>query len=349
MSRFSRIAVATTLIAAVLASGGSAEAAVDDFLAGSHYSSAANLTIPYRLFVPEDYDPDRSYPLILFLHGAGERGSDNIRQVNHNSTNALIQKVKQDQFSSFLLAPQAPSGSWATNGDAPTRNVQTVMEILELLQDEYSIDNLRLYLTGLSLGGMGTWDMMCRYNDYFAAGVPICGNGDTSRAGTLIHKPIWAFHAADDGVVSVYGSRNMINAIRFHGGDPLYTEYESGGHGIWVRAYQEPELFPWLFAQTLAVPGMPGDANRDGVVTDADYTLWADNFGAVHATWEMGDFDGSGIVTMADYTIWAENYEQAGEVEPIPEPAALLLLAAGSLLIRARGRGIYRGISEGLS
>ncbi|RLD79019.1 MAG: phospholipase, partial [Bacteroidetes bacterium] len=133
----------------------------------------------------------------------------------------------------------------------PSGSMQLTMDFIDSLVKKYSIDENRIYITGLSMGGFGTWDAIARYPDKFAAAVPICGGGDENTAKLIVDIPIWAFHGADDRVVKVERSRNMINAIKKQGGNPLYTEYEGVGHGSWIPAYKETELLKWLFMQSL--------------------------------------------------------------------------------------------------
>src|SRR5207244_7702516 len=117
------------------------------------------------------------------------------------------------------------------------------------LQKEFSIDPKRLYITGLSMGGYGTWDLISRHPELFAAAAPICGGGDEDQAEKIAKLPIWIFHGAKDQAVPVERSRNMVTALKKAGGEPKYTEYPDVGHDSWVRAYKDPELFAWLFAQ----------------------------------------------------------------------------------------------------
>jgi predicted peptidase len=134
--------------------------------------------------------------------------------------------------------------------EKPAEAMRMVLELVGALQMEYSqIDPKRIYVTGLSMGGFGTWDVIQRKPDLFAAAVPICGGGDVSKAEKIALIPIWAFHGAEDLLVLPKWSRDMINAIRKAGGNPKYTEYPGVGHQSWIKAYSEPELFIWLFSQ----------------------------------------------------------------------------------------------------
>jgi predicted peptidase len=223
---------------------------VDDFEART-YTDGTN-TLPYRLFVPEDYDPGAAYPLVLFLHGAGERGTDNRRQLTGQTAPLVfVHPENQERWPCFMLAPQCPPGGfWDNIGrEEPSTWMRLTLEAIAELGQEFSIHPGRVYITGLSMGGFGTWDVITRYPGLFAAAVPICGGGDVRLAARCAGTPIWAFHGAADPVVPVQRTREMIAAVIAARGNPLYTEYPGVGHNSWDRAYAEPDLLPWLFAQ----------------------------------------------------------------------------------------------------
>ncbi len=209
--------------------------------------SAAPL-LPYRLFVPTNYTSSQRYPLVLFMHGAGEVGSDNLRQLSvHPQALAFVSFARQASSPVFLAAPQCPSGrAWYD----PVMLLR-LSDLLDALVNEFSIDTNRIYITGLSMGGMGAWALLDTTPTRFAAAIPICG-ADTNEAGCFQYAqvPIWNFHAADDGTVSVFYSRSMVNALRTFSSSVLYTEYGSGGHVIWPMAYATPGLVEWTLAQT---------------------------------------------------------------------------------------------------
>lgn len=246
-----------TLIATLLgtASGQEYEARI--------HTNAAGLTLPYRLLVPHGYAPAQRYPLVLLLHGAGERGSDNQAQLVHG-TKLYLDPANRAKYPAFVLVPQCPTGQrWvemAWDGDRgtqpaePSPPMRLVLDLLEVLPREFSLDPQRLYVTGLSMGGYGTWDLITRFPGRFAAAAPICGGGDDTVAARAVRTPIWAFHSDDDGAVPVARTRNMIAALRAAGGTPRYFEYWGLGHNSWDRAYSEPEFLPWMFAQRLGQP-----------------------------------------------------------------------------------------------
>ena len=214
-------------------------------------------TLPYRLLKPVNPDALDRFPLIVFLHGSGERGSDNEAQIKHISDLALDPK-NRGKYPCYVLAPQCPKRElWAehnkdgTTIPKPTVPLQLTIELIEKICRDFPIDKNRIYVTGLSMGGYGVWDLLARFPKKFAAAVPVCGGGDEKSAASIKHVPIWAFHGAKDEIVSPRQSRTMIKALQDAGGSPGYTEYPDIGHDSWVQTYREPHLLPWLFSQRL--------------------------------------------------------------------------------------------------
>jgi predicted peptidase len=202
-------------------------------------------TMPYRIFVPPNYDSTQKYPLIIWLHGSGSVGRDNFKQISGASlrgTHTWTAPQVQAKYPSFVLAPQSARGSWVAD-------FGTVIELLKSVEGEFNIDTTRVYIAGQSLGGFGTWHFITARPDLFAAAIPLCGGGDTGRAERIASIPIWAFHGADDPTVPVTQSRQMIAAIRQAGGNPRYTEYKGVRHEVWFKAFQEQGLVEWLFSQ----------------------------------------------------------------------------------------------------
>lgn len=230
----------------------------------SHKNSAiASYSMPYRLFIPEDYDPGKTYPLVLFLHGAGERGNDNNIQVDANRGARLWAEAEnQASHPCFVLSPQCPAdkqwvntnwsfGSYSINNVPMSTELKMVKDIIETLMTNYKIDVNQLYITGLSMGGYGTWDFIERYPDMFRAAAPICGAGDPSKAGLIKDVNIWCFHSSDDGTVPVSGTRDMVKALNTAGGNVKYTEYDNWGHASWIPAYDNPDLVSWMFTDSV--------------------------------------------------------------------------------------------------
>jgi predicted peptidase len=219
-------------------------------------------SLPYRLLRPGAVEPGRRYPLVLFLHGAGERGRDNARQLVHG-VSAFAQPEARRRFPCFLAAPQCPTGQrwvdvdWSAPGGVsldlvPARPLRLALGLLEGLQRELPVDERRWYVTGLSMGGFGAWVLAGSHPGRFAALVPVCGGGDESQAERLAGLPVWAFHGALDEVVPPSQSEVMVRAVEAAGGRPRFTLYPDVGHDSWERAYREPDLLPWLFAQQRA-------------------------------------------------------------------------------------------------
>jgi predicted peptidase len=222
------------------------------------FSDAEGATMPYLLLKPKDYDPQMHYPLVVFYHGAGERGDDNHAQWR-NGVEVFQKPENREKFLCFVIAPQCPAGKqwvnvpWGDDSEVqpaePSRQLKLSLAILKSIEHEFPIDEKRLYVAGLSMGGFATWDVITRYPDLFAAAVPVCGGGDEKQAGKIKDLPIWAFHGGADTTVKTIRSRNMIAAIKEAGGHPKYTEYPGVGHGSWGPAFKEPELLKWMFEQ----------------------------------------------------------------------------------------------------
>jgi predicted peptidase len=218
------------------------------------YTDPKGKTLPYRLLKPDPCDPRKKYPLVLFLHGAGERGNDNEKQLIHGAPE-FAKEENRRKYPCFLTVPQCPEGQrwadWSAKKLAarPTEPLRRVMELLQQVEEEYPIDSGRIYVTGLSMGGFGTFDLIERHPERFAAAVPVCGGGDVSAAAKIAHIPIWLFHGARDKAVPVARSRAMVEALKRAGGQPRYTEYLTVGHESWVPAYKDQKMFAWLFAQ----------------------------------------------------------------------------------------------------
>lgn len=219
------------------------------------------LELPYRIFVPKGDKMKKPYSLLLFLHGAGERGSDN--QTHINIHNGLMKRIMNDDIlknECIIIAPQCPEGmQWVdapwSNGSYSFDNIsiskpmQVVEEILSDVRGKYDIDENRIYISGISMGGFGAWYMLMRHPDCFAAAVPICGGADPSKAADIKHIPIRTYHNADDSTVPVSGTREMVSALKLAGGDVLYTEHPFGEHNSWEAAFDEPDILEWIFAK----------------------------------------------------------------------------------------------------
>ena len=216
-------------------------------------------TLRYRIMLPPDMADGQEYPLVLFLHGAGERGSDNTAQLTWG-LDAFADEDFRPEHPAIVIAPQAPEQTfwanlnWREEGtrlmDEPSKPLALTYKLLLSTISEYPVDENRIYITGLSMGGFGTWDLIARYPDLFAAAMPICGGGDPAKAHLLTDMPIWAFHGALDNVVPPELSRDMIDAIREAGGLPGYTEYPDMDHFSWIPAYGDRFALDWMFSQS---------------------------------------------------------------------------------------------------
>jgi predicted peptidase len=215
----------------------------------------------YRLLSPAKVEVGKKYPVVLFLHGAGERGDDNEAQLKYFPTWMAEAKMRE-KYPCYVIAPQCRKGkSWsvgnwaAKDSDAmpkePTDQLKVAIAILDtLLKSDRPVDDKRIYLTGLSMGGYGSWELAMRQPERFAAVAPVCGGGDESQADKLVKVPVWAWHGDADNAVPVDRSRNMIAAIKKAGGEPKYTELEGVSHDSWTAAYtREDGVVPWLFEQ----------------------------------------------------------------------------------------------------
>ena len=228
------------------------------------FTSTANAgeSLPYVVAKPAGWEAGKKYPLLVFLHGAGERGTDNQAQLKWGRE--WLEKAVRE-FHAVVVAPQCPPDArWAeidwsqkvvTMPKEMSRPMRLLFELLPGVEKEFSVDAARRYVAGLSMGGFGTWDALCRRPGYFAAGVPICGGGDEAQAKAIVKIPVWVFHGAADSVVPVTGSRNMVAALKKAGGSPKYTEYPGVDHFSWLNAFAEPDLLKWLFAQKRPAPG----------------------------------------------------------------------------------------------
>ncbi len=226
------------------------------------YRGTDGTSLNYRLYQPGGQHPATNLPLVLFLHGAAGLGDDNRRQFNGGNEVpplALTSDEAQARFPCFVLAPQCPRGeSWSGTAKEPARMVRLSLAALDRLQAEFQLDPARYYLVGVSMGGVGAWDVAGRFPARFAAVVPICSSGNPDTAGRLAHLPIWCFHGAADPLIGVEHARTMVAAVRKAGGRPRYTEYPGVGHDSYRKAFQEPDLLPWLFQQrTATAPARP--------------------------------------------------------------------------------------------
>lgn len=227
------------------------------FSTGS-FTGKNGVTLPYRLYVPQDYTKEKSYPMILFMHGAGERGNDNQTQLL-----GFVEPFRHDNapiYQCIVLAPQCPFDkkwvnvprwqNYRTEETPESAEIQVAIELFQTVRDTYSVDLDRVYCTGLSMGGFATWDMAVRHPELFCAIAPVCGNADDSKAAILQNMPIWTFHGDEDPTVPIEGTTRMVEALRQAGNKQVkYDVMQGRAHNIWNPTYAKPELFDWLLLQ----------------------------------------------------------------------------------------------------
>lgn len=215
-------------------------------------------TLLYRQLFP-DYDTIRKYPLVIFLHGSGERGNDNVAQLKWGVGNFATDEIMK-LYPAVVIAPQCPRGqSWSNFSDynqgnmtlkpTPSKSMEMVIALIQQAGKNPIIDTNRIYITGLSMGGFGTYDAIERYPGMFAAAVPVCGGGDVSKASVIAHIPVWIFHGSEDPTVNPQYSLDMAEALRKAGAHPGLTMYPETGHFSWIAAYSDPAMMAWLFRQ----------------------------------------------------------------------------------------------------
>jgi predicted peptidase len=222
------------------------------------YASAEGDVLNYRLLKPKDFKPTGDYPLVIFLHGAGERGDDNKAQLVHGMKE-FCKPEWREKFKCYVLAPQCPNDhkwadvDWALpNVKLPekiSRDLELTLQVVDQMLEASAVDKNRIYITGLSMGGYGTWDALVRRPDLFAAAMPICGGADPNTATKIKHVPIACFHGAKDTVVTPDKSSKMIEALRAAGSKPVYVEYPDVGHDSWTETYATEDNIQWLFDQ----------------------------------------------------------------------------------------------------
>lgn len=228
-----------------------AQSANDEFSSFS-FSASSGLEMPYRLYSPA-VEVRTAVPLIIYLHGAGGWGTDNVKQISGGNTHGTRLWLKPEiaaENPAYVLAPQIPNpqpwGAPSSEELSPYANV--LMELIDQMKSEFLIDESRVYIMGQSLGGIGVWDIIAKRPEIFAAGVPVCGVGNTERIVNARDVALWAFHGAMDTTVPVAGSREMVTSLEAAKGNIRYTEYPDVGHNSWERAFADPELPQWLFS-----------------------------------------------------------------------------------------------------
>ena len=227
-------------------------------------------TMPYRILFPYNFDPNRKYPIILVLHGAGERGNDNEVQLSHGGDLFLKPEIRE-QYQALVVFPQCPkNGYWSNvqiktdsagkrvfnfikDGD-PTPAMTDLLGLLDQLLDKPYVDKHRIYVGGLSMGGMGTFEILRRRPKTFAAAFAICGGDNSFNAKKYAKKvPLWIFHGAKDDVVPLTASEQLVETLRASGGNVRFTVYPEAMHDSWTVTYDNPELYSWFLEHQRSV------------------------------------------------------------------------------------------------
>ena len=240
---------------------------IDKYYAKKEYISPRRDTLRYRVLEPERIEKNKKYPLVLFLHGAGERGSDNEAQLVHGA-NMFLNLVIRDQHPTFVIYPQCPSECSWSNSSKPnsegksggerfpenpeiTIPMEAVKAVLDMYMNNDNVDVNRIYVMGLSMGGMGTFDLLCRFPDLFAAAIPICGGINPERLEKASPTTaITIYHGDKDDAVFVENSRAAYRALKKIGKIPRYIEFPGCGHNSWDPAFNQPDFLEWLFRQS---------------------------------------------------------------------------------------------------
>ena len=216
--------------------------------------------LPYNILFPKNYNGRNKFPLLFFLHGAGERGTDNVAQLKHIAP-ILSSEKNQKDYPAILVFPQCPqqdywasvdreSGTWEPlDTDKPTAAGLKAEKLLEYLIDTYLVDEKRIYVNGLSMGAFGTYSMLARHPDKFAAGIAVCGGGNLDLIKNYQHIPLQIFHGEKDEVVPVRLSRDIAKELNTLKAPVIYTEYPGLNHDIWNKVYEDPNTLEWLFTQ----------------------------------------------------------------------------------------------------
>lgn len=192
----------------------------------------------YLLYLPADYEQKGGWPLLVFLHGAGERGAD-LGLVKKHGPPKLIEQGKDFPF--IVVSPQCEERQWW--------HPEAVAQLVDQICGQYKVDRQRMYLTGLSMGGYGTWATLAAHPRLFAAAVPICGGGEPTLVERHKHVPTWVFHGAKDEVVPLKSSQAMVDALQAMGVEVKFTVYPEAGHDSWTETYDNPALYEWLLQQ----------------------------------------------------------------------------------------------------
>lgn len=259
-----KVSTIITLLAFLLpgmASAGPRPATNTEY-AHEEFTSSTNVRMPYRIMAPERIKDGEKYPLIVFLHGAGERGDDNEKQLLHGAS-IFSNPVNAKKYPAFVVFPQCKERAW-TDGinermfmpGAPvpgeSKTEESVIELIRAIAAENPVDTSRIYLVGISMGGIATYDLACRYPDLFAAAVPICGAVNPDRLPEAADVNFMIFHGVEDEQIPSICGREAYKALNAAGANVDYIEFAGMGHDCWDAAFNYPDFLPWLFSQIKA-------------------------------------------------------------------------------------------------
>lgn len=223
------------------------------------FVSSDNVRLPYRILSPENIEENAKYPLVVFLHGSGERGDDNEKQLLHGAS-TFSNPVNVDRYPAFVVFPQCKEKFWTEAFNervfmpgAPepglSKTEASLMELVDNIVANHPIDKSRIYLIGISMGGIATYDLACRYPDKFAAAVPICGAVNPDRLQEVSDVSFMIFHGEDDEEIPSLCGREAYKALNAAGATVEYVEFAGMGHDCWDSAFNYPNFLPWLFSQ----------------------------------------------------------------------------------------------------
>ncbi len=252
-----------------------------------YYTAEDGYTLPYRLYLPRNYDCGKTYPVLVFFHGAGERGNDNTKQIEVALPH-IFDNPDSPAYDSIIIAPQCPedkqwvytpwaNGNYSLDEVTESKELECAFEVIKYITSEYNGDKSRIYVSGLSMGGFATWDMLARHGEVFAAAMPVCGGGDVSRAKFFADIPIRTFHGLLDPAVPCTGTQELYAAVSAYGkGKIRYTEFPEDYHGIWDRVYSDDANIKWLFSNVKKEPAkkkLPKLSNKAKAVGVAGIAL----------------------------------------------------------------------------
>ena len=232
---------------------------IDEMFSKESFTTEDGYTLLYRLYVPENYTPDKKWPVFLYLHGAHTRGNDNERMLDY-VTKPFFQTAGSPTLDSIIVVPQCPAnekwvnvswteGNYMFSATPISKSMTAVIALLDDIKARFSTDLDRYYAMGMSMGGYGTWDICMRQPDRFAAIVPLCGAGDWRRAKDIAHVAIRTYHGTADDTVPISGTERMVELLKKNNADVTFFKLQGVGHDLSGNVHRDKDLFPWLFAQ----------------------------------------------------------------------------------------------------